>query len=587
MAEMDTKKARQKRRKRARRAMGLHRPSHEHHETPRNQQLGYQDIFQFTEFDALRALQDGLPQESLALPNLDSWGWPFFLMLISTFFTGTYARMLEKPYRLPKAPLGQPYGTGTQNPGDSPAYSTDDLYYRFATATRDEDSPFTRSGATQSESGLAPSRERVKRSSGLDRYRHSSDHAPDRLHGHGYHHHHHHHRHHRRRHQRRHVEAPTDPLQNAIVYPEEKLSPWMKNLINSVGSVISLFGPALRAIGFEPDEMMDVQKKISGTQHLPIAPIKITAADFAMYLTAKGNEGFTYEPLTDRGRELERIITEKGRYGEQNFFAKEVLDPLKDKFRSQGLRAIGDKFDCEHGLFLEHRATLYHVTGKRPFRLNPNFARAEGHPIKGELGTIVEIPGEPERYFAIVPHHPDMVIPIPDPNSDEGRWWLRSKGKHLFFSDPSTFPNGSTFSAAAEDSTNIAPPSHTLRGVLLHTIKPIITGTTRHMTELVTNETPAEKMINRLFGFIPFYDTAKSLVNAEYQKAIVFLSFDLVPYVGRGAKVLFKTTFRGFAARAAADKVARLASKVDKTKIKEAFGGDFANAIVEKPKRND
>lgn len=587
MGVRNTRKSRQKQRKRARRAMGLQRPGPEPHEPSLNQQLWYRNLFQFTEFDAARALREGLQEESLGLPNLDAWGWSFFLMLISAFFTGAYARTLEKPYRLPNAPLGQSYGAGTHNPDDGPAYSTNDLYKRFATARGDEQAPFTGSAATQPENALAPRRERAKRSASL-RYRHSSGHALDRRHGHG-HHDHHHRRRHRRRHQRRHVEATPDPLKDAIVYPEERLSPWMKDLINSVESVASLFGPALREIGFEPDEMIDVQKKISGTQHLSIAPTKITAADFAMYLTAKGNEGIAYEPLSNRGRELERIITEKGRHGEHNFFAKEVLNPLKAKLKSQGLHAIGEKLDCEHGLFLEHRATLYHVTVTKPINESPYFSRVRantGNPIRGELGTIVKISGAPDRYLAIAPHHPDMVIAVPDPHSEEGRTWLASLGAQLFFSNPSAFPSGSTFSVVEEDARNIPHPSHTLRGAVFHTINPIISGTMRHMTELVINETPGDRLINRLLGFIPFYDVAKAVVNAEYEKAIVFLGFELVPYVGKGAKALFKTTFRGFAARAAADKVARLASKGNKivSSIKDEFGSDIVDAAVKKSK---
>lgn len=589
MAVMDTKKSQQKRRKRVRRAMGLHRPGHQQHEKSLNQQLSYEHIFQFTPFDAVCALQNEPPQESLALPNLDSWGWPFFLMLISTFFTGAYARTLEKPYyRLPKAPLGKSHGTGAQNPGDG-AYSTEDLYHRFSTVRADEEAPFAGSQTAQSKNGSAQGPERAKRSSDLHRHRHSSDHALHGHHGHDDHHHphrhHEHDHHHRRRHQRRHVEATPDPLQNAIVYPEDKLSPWMKDLINSVESVASLFGPALRAIGFEPDEMIDVQKKTSGTGHLPIGPSTVTAAEFATYLAAY--EGVAYEPLTERGRELERIITEKGRYGEQGFFAKEVLKPIENRLKHQGFVAIQDKFDLEHGLFLGEHATLYHVTGQKPFNLNPNFRRAPGYPIRGLLATIVKIPGDPDRYLAIAPHHPDMVLAVPDPHSEEGHRWLTSLGLPLFFNDPSVFPAGSTFSVVEEDAKNMPHPSHTLRGAVLHTINPIVTGTMRHMTELLTNETPAERVINRLFGFVPFYDTARAFLRAEYEKAIIFLSFDLVPYAGKGAKALFKTTFKGFAARAAADKVARLAGKVDKMKIKEALGGDFANAIVEKPKRND
>ena len=577
MAVMDTKKSRQKRRKRAHRAMGRQGPSQKNDETPLSEPLWYPDIWRLTEFDAVLARQAEPPTQSLDLPNLDSWGWPFFLMLISTFFTSAYARTLEKPYRLPKAPLEQSYGARPRNTDDGAAHSTDDLYDSFAMARGDEGSRLPGGEAARSKNAIAPPQGRAKRSGGIDPYRRYSHHSLNRHHDH----HPDHHRH-RRRHHRRHVAETAGALQNAVVYPEAKLSPWMRNLINSVESIVSLFGPALRAIGFESDERIDVQRMVSGTQHLPIAPEKVTAAEFASHLTAKGSEGFALKPLTERGRELESAITDQEKYGEQNFLAKAVLDPIKAKIKHEGLRAIEDKFEHKYGIFLNHAATLYHVTGRRKPSLN--LRSGQGSAIKGELGTIVKLAGTTTRYFAIVPHHPEMVIPVPDPDSGhEWRAWMASTGRQLFFSDPGMFPSGSTFSTVAEDPANIAHPSHTLRGAVFHTINPIIAGTMRHMTELVTHETPAEKVLNRILGFIPFYDVAKSFKEGEYKKAIVFLGFELIPYVGKGAKILFKATFKAFPARAAADRVASLADR-GFSAIKEAVGSDIADAAVKERK---
>lgn len=564
-----TKKARRKQWKRKQRAQRATGGDPNEYTKPLNQQLWYRELLKVTEFDVVRALRDWSPTEGLGVPDLDSWGTLAFLIMIFQFFTGVYARTLDKPYTLPKAPLGQTYGPDVQPQASGASiyngYSVDDLFGLLTKTRYDARAPFESSEAGPPKTRLARSQKRVKRSDGLYQYRH--------------------HRGHRRRHQRRHAKQPPNPLQDAIVYPEDKLSDWIKNVFNSVESVVSLLGPALRDIGFEPDEMVEVERDISGLQHMGIRSKNITAAEFVVYLTTDGHEKYRLNPLTDRARELENIITEKGRYGKNNFLSKEVLKPIKSKHRAEAISAIGKKFEDIDRIFLERMATLYYVKAEtRPkIGLSGVFVAS----VKGELGTIVKIPGpEATRYFAIVPHHPDMVIQVPDPNSGE-KWqrWMATTGKHLFFSDPSTLPKRSLFSVKEEDPGNFEHPDANLRRAILHTIKPIIDGAVNHMTELVSHEAPAERAFHKIMSLVPFYDFSKSVVEGKIKKAVVFLSFDMIPYVGKGARIFFKTTFTGASTRLV-DKVAKLTDNGFNV-FSKVKSGDVANTLAEDSGRTE
>jgi hypothetical protein len=261
-----------------------------------------------------------------------------FLILILNFFTGAYARTLYKPPTMPKAPLGETYGPDMQPQASGAslynAYSAGDLFELLTTTRDDTRASFESGAAGPSKKRPVRSQGRVKRSSGgLYQYRAHSDHPLNRYHRHL--------RGRGRRHQRRHAEQTENPLQDAIVYPEDKLSDWIKNVFNSVESVVSLLGPALHDIGFKSEEMIEIERDISGLEHMGIRPKNITAAEFVVHLTTDGHEKYRFKPLTDRGRELERIITEKGRYGKNNFLSKEVLRPIKSKLRSEAIVAIG------------------------------------------------------------------------------------------------------------------------------------------------------------------------------------------------------------------------------------------------------
>lgn len=584
MGEMTTRKALKKKAKRARHVRGEKRPDARGAQIPLSQQLWYREIFQPTMFDFFRAWQADQQTELPGAPTLDSWGVTFFILMILQFFGGAYASTREKPYQLPRMTPGQNPGPDMQDLGGAagfhPGYAVDDLYKFFSAVAAGKERSFDGGDAIQPENGAMKGQGRFKRNSGLHRSGRAAGHdehhrpvQPDPEHD---------SRHKRRPHSHEHS------LQGAVAYPEDKLSPWIKKVFNSVESLVTLCGSALRAIGFEPDELIEVHRSVSGMEHIPVPPKNVTAAEFAVHLTTEGNEKSRLKPLTDRGRELQQIITDKGRYGKDNFLAKEVLSPIKRKHIEDGMQAIGDKFIDIDRIFLDDSVTVYHVKGQMPLKVHLSSSYVAA--IKGELGTIVKIPGRGgtlTRYFAIVPHHPDLVIQVPDPNSQE-RWntWMATTGKHLFFNDPSIFPGGSTFPVEEQDLTGLERAAGMLRGAVHHTIKPIVDGTMQHMTELVSHETLAEKALGRILGFIPFYDFAKSIIDGKYEKAMVFLSFDLIPYVGKGAKILVRATFRSTPTHLAVDQVAKWADRGFEV-LSKSGSGHIADAVAGDLKRGE
>lgn len=554
-----TNKSRQKREQRMRRVRGEKRPDPNEqekpeHEKPVNQQLWFQRMFQLTLFDLMCAWQEGRPMRLEVLPKLDRWGMTYFIMMFLHILSGAYARTLDTPYRLPKMPLGQAYGPNMDVQGGEAGvpqdFATDDLYEMF-TAIRGHRGAPSQGGEGMGPEGEVASPERRVKRDDIDQQ------SGDQI---------------------------VNPLANKVVYPEEKLSPWMRGLINSVESVVSLLGPPLRKIGFEPDERVDVKIVYPRDGIVRVRPrqIKMTAAEFAMYVTTEQSPGYSVVSVTERGYKLKRLLTGSEKYGKESFFSKEAIRPVMHKYKHEGFRAIEDKFG-KLGFFMERMATLYHVKANIPGEvISSAFAKT----YDGDLGTIVRLEGETPRFFAIVPHHPDLVISAVDPTSElEFGDWMRETGKYLFFREPDALSSETYFFSAEENRNNIDHPSDTLRGAVMHTLKPIITQTMQSMTDLVVNDTPVERTAEHVLGLcIPAYDFIKMIKEVNYKKAIVLVSFELIPYVGKGAKVLLKTTFRGAAARAVADQVGKWGGKVfDAAK---AWGSsDVADQVVEGAER--
>jgi hypothetical protein len=590
-------KSRQKLAKRLRHARGEKRPSAAKQGAPTSQEDWLRKLNSPTPFDVIRAWRDAEPIELEALPKLDGWGVAFFVMMILQFFGGAYASTRVKPYQLPRVTPGQKPGDGSRDLsgafGTHHNFSVNDVHEFFATSRGGKGSSFDSGDEIQSENRAIEGQGRFKRSG-------DGQHSGQST---GHHVHHHHTKpdperdsdgdHTHDSHRRNDAENIANPLQDSVVYPEDKLSSWMKNVFNSLESIGVMLGPALRAIGFEPDELIEVKPSISGTEHIPMASRNVTAAEFCMHLSTEGYEKFRLNPVTERGNELKRIIEEKGRHGENNFLTKEVLNPIKQKHMEEGAKAIGNKFRDIDDIFLDHAATLYHVKGRTPVKVHMSASYAAS--IRGELGNIVKISGAngaAARYFAIVPHHPDLVIQVPDPNSNE-KWrsWMASTGKHLFFSDPSIFRGSSTFSVEEQDisgerSFGVLRSSGVLRGAVRHTLEPIVDGTMKHMTTLMGHDTPADDVLKRILGFIPFYDFAKSATGGQYKKAMVFLGFDLIPYMGKGAKILFKTVLKSTPARLAADQVAKWSDRGFNL-LSKSGSGNIADGVVDDLKQRE
>jgi hypothetical protein len=432
-----------------------------------------------------------------------------------------------------------------------------DLYKFFSTNGQGAGPSFDIGNAIQSENGATNDLGRFKRSGDFGGH-------------HGHHSGHHGHRSQRRRN----VEEPPAPLQDAIVYPEDKLSPWMRGLIGSVESASAVLEPALRTIGFEPNETLEVSVIQRATIATPTTKT-VTALEFAEHITTKGHAGYSFSPKTDRGRELQSIITDSEKYGHEGFFSKAGLHPIRQKFRHEGLEAIGDKLS-KFGVFLDYHATLYRVEANPPLERGrrPTWDRS----INAEIGNLIRVGGTINKYFAIIPHHPDLVIPTPDPNSaDEWNQWMRETGKFLLFRDPSKLPRRTRFLAVQEDPGNIEHPSHSVRGTVLHTLKPIVAETVKHLSDLVVKETVFERIVDYFNSFfIPIYDVAKAIVEEQHAKLIVLLGLELIPYVGEGGKVVFKASVKNPAVRTAAGQVAQVAGRLVKN------GKDFvAPAVID------
>lgn len=552
-----TKKSLQKRAQRARRARGEKRTEPTEHEKPIGQQLWFQEMSQPTAFDIVQALQEELQTESLGVPHLDSWGVTLFLVLIFQFFTSAHAATWARPYRLPKAPLGEQNGPDMPKQGSAPSvapvYPINDLYEFFASTRGGGATLFEGSDAAQSDNEVATDPGRVKRS-GDDRHQHVNRRVQSREGDHDHDH------QDDRSDSRPNAEETPDPLQDAIVYPADKLSSWMRGLMTSVESASAVLEPALRKIGFDPDETLEVSVIQRATIASPTRKT-ITALEFAEHVTTKGHVGYSYEPTTARGRELHSILTDSEEYGTEGFFSKAALHPIRHKFRHEGLDAIAEKL-LNFGVFLDNPATLYYVQAIPKFKIGLRSSMERR--TNAELGNLIRVGGTINKYFAIIPHHPDLVIPTPDP-SETDKWaeWMGATGRFLFFRDQSKLPKGTPFTTVQEDPGNIEHPSHSVRGAVFHTLKPIVAKTVRHMSDLIVKETPTQRIMDYFNSFfIPIYDIAKSVVEEQHAKVVVLLGLELIPYAGKGGKALFKASVKSGAGRAAAGHVAQLAGRV-------------------------
>lgn len=303
----------------------------------------------------------------------------------------------------------------------------------------------------------------------------------------------------------------------------------------------------------------------------------VTATVIVQHFCTTAKIGLTVTADTEQAATLITAIRNVENKGE-NFFEKEGLKPIQQKFKHVGLNLIGDKL-VEFGVFLEDKGTVHYVQGRRSF--NPNTGSLRGHYTKRDLGTIIRVEENEIRHFAIVPHHPDLVIPAPDPG-DTVEWdrWMSETGRYLFFRNPDVLSSQPDFTTYHEDGDEVNPKG-TVRGGVRHTINPMVDRTVKHMADLVSNDTPITATIHTILGlYIPYYDFARSLLRGEYKKAITFLGFELIPYVGHGAKTFVKTRFKGTLIHSAVNHLEKRVPAAFNA-VKDTYGMGVIEAVVE------
>jgi hypothetical protein len=329
---------------------------------------------------------------------------------------------------------------------------------------------------------------------------------------------------------------------NATVYPNDTLSEYMQQLLISVRSFDSVIAPRLRQIGFEPDELLEfTTTHISGLDSMSVIKRWMTPIEVAEHYTTTERHGYTLHGESSRANELIRKITNRKKYKRENFFTKEGLTPIRNIFKKIGQSIILDKLTA-FGVKKDDKASLKWINAHG--RLNSEFGAAH-KPTSGTLGALLEVEkdGAIQR-FAILPHHRDMVLHIPH---DHDRWksWMHRSGKNLFFKNPENLPAGVHFSTRQDEGDDYYP-ADTVGEVIEHILKPIIRGTVQHLSALVTRESTFEEAIHSMVGlYIPGYDFMRALSKEDFGGALVFLSFELIPYVGSAAKKYVKVAFKG------------------------------------------
>ncbi|HVW50050.1 MAG TPA: hypothetical protein VHC91_06545 [Trinickia sp.] len=519
-----TKKGIQKLEKKIRHNVGQKRPPPNEQKKAVDEQLWYRELQQPTLFDIFNALSEQQPPESSSIPNVEGWGRWLMLAMILNFFTGTYARTWDKAYQRPKVPPLDPGAGPASGPGPAPGSNSrgsgsstynhgrpTDIYELLTTFQNDETGP----GASPI-TGLntVQQQQRQRRDAGTDGQFGNATSLPE----------------------------------NVIVYPSQTLSPYMRKAISSVQSFEQVAAFALKRAGYNPHE------------NLPVAIIHITGGiDVSGSVPAGTRQETTRTPIeilqhfctTDRGgldilgesptaRKLIGEIRTMEKKGE-NFFEKKGVEQIKWRTIHDGIDVFMEKL-ADFGINRSDKAKFYHVEmrGRRT-----EFGAAESNHHRAELGSIIETQkdGETQRY-AIVPHHPNLVFKVPtDPAGF--RSWMTLVGTRLLYRDPSALPANPRFVTTLVEQAG----SHrldTVRTAVKHTLHPIIGNTVKKMADLVTRESTFTEAFNTILGcYIPFWDAGRAIYQGDYKSAAIFVGFEIVPYLNKFKKWVFKTNYVG------------------------------------------
>lgn len=517
-----TKKGLRKLEKRIRHNVGQKRPLPNEQEKPVEEQLFYRELRHPTLFDLLMALSEQQTTESGSIPHVRGWGLWFIVAMIVNFFTSTYARTLEIPYQLPKIPPPAPgprtgpapssQGTGVSN------YNHGRLTNLFEALT------ISRAEA----GGSAPIP--IGASDPLQQHKRLPRDAENAQTG---------------------GQFPNGASlpETVLMYPSERLSPLMQKAITSVQSFEQVAALALENAGFDPYEplpvaIVDITVKFEavaggaamGTRQETMR----TPIDIVRHFCTTDRGGFDILGESEVARQLIAKIKLMERKGE-NFFEKKGLDTIKWTNINNGIDAIAEKLPAL-GINLNGRAKFYHVEikGKRT-----EFGAAQSTHSRAELGSIFEIrkDGETQR-FAIVPHHPDLIFPVPTDKA-QFRTWMSLFGTRLLYRDPSALPSNPKFvTTYVEEAGDHRLDS--VRSAIRHTLHPIMSNIVKKMSDLVTYESTFAEAWHTLLGcYVPFWDAGRAFFQGDYTGAIIFAGFEIVPHLNTFKKWVFKTNFVG------------------------------------------
>lgn len=322
--------------------------------------------------------------------------------------------------------------------------------------------------------------------------------------------------------------TPQHALGNATIYPATKLSMYMRRLINSAAVAPTLLIPAFRKLGFDPNEKLEFSEIRWGATNMnQHRTLKLTPIEVVAQLATTEKISDDIRPKCDRGRELVNKIQDTRRF--TNFFSYHVVDPLKFEFVAMGTRLIVEKLR-KLGFDPDAPASLYEVEG-RSVR-HPEHLKLHEDSFKryADLGNILKIEKDGvDHYFAIVPHHPDMLIRVPAIHGNLWKVWMAEHGKKLLYKDPDSLTANLRFAPILKEKSGHTELNYG-RTVIEHIFKPIVENTIKSLSSLVMNETPAVTALHMVLGlYVPLYDFGRALVTDDFNSAVAFLALEFVP----------------------------------------------------------
>lgn len=154
---------------------------------------------------------------------------------------------------------------------------------------------------------------------------------------------------------------------------------------------------------------------------------------------------------------------------------------------------------------------------------------AARHHHEGHLGYIIRVKGERESQdFAILPHHPEMVIRIPKHPNAHHHWlarWIETR-RNLFFKFNTDYSRVTRYTATILDE-NIKVSDATEKIVNL-----IFDHTFSSLKKLAYQATELNDFLETMRGlFMPGYDLGAALRDKDYASSVMYFGLDVIPNV--------------------------------------------------------